>query len=103
MVSIIWAALQVKKVGKVTRAIAIMSHPIPNTNDSHSAQVILPQKQLGRKSDMWVTFLILPKRYCVLIFLGDSMEHKTETVEDFNVIVILYGAKAGSVSEQFIW
>jgi len=29
-----------------------MSHPIPETNDSHSAQVILPQKQLGRKSDM---------------------------------------------------
>jgi RAB protein geranylgeranyltransferase component A len=43
---------QVRKVGKVARAIAIMSHPIPNTNDSHSVQVILPQKQLGRKSDM---------------------------------------------------
>ncbi|EYU36619.1 hypothetical protein MIMGU_mgv1a0073512mg, partial [Erythranthe guttata] len=44
----------VKKVGKVARAIAIMSHPIPNTNDSNSAQVILPQKQLGRKSDMYL-------------------------------------------------
>eukprot|EP00268_Persea_americana_P043415 TRINITY_DN4364_c0_g2_i1.p1 TRINITY_DN4364_c0_g2~~TRINITY_DN4364_c0_g2_i1.p1 ORF type:complete len:143 (+),score=36.56 TRINITY_DN4364_c0_g2_i1:3-431(+) len=31
-----------------------MSHPIPNTNDSHSVQVILPQKQLGRKSDMYL-------------------------------------------------
>ncbi|CAI9777098.1 unnamed protein product [Fraxinus pennsylvanica] len=31
-----------------------MSHPIPNTNDSHSAQVILPQKQLGLKSDMYL-------------------------------------------------
>ena len=31
-----------------------MSHPIPDTNDSHSCQVILPQKQLGRKSDMYV-------------------------------------------------
>ena len=29
-----------------------MSHPIPNANDSHSIQIILPQKQLGRKSDM---------------------------------------------------
>ncbi|KAL0366545.1 UNVERIFIED_CONTAM: Guanosine nucleotide diphosphate dissociation inhibitor 1 [Sesamum radiatum] len=45
---------KVKKVGKVARAIAIMSHPIPSTNDSHSAQVILPQKQLGRKSDMYL-------------------------------------------------
>lgn len=46
--------VQVRKVGKVARAICIMSHPIPDTNDSHSVQVILPQKQLGRKSDMYV-------------------------------------------------
>ncbi|KAI9079264.1 hypothetical protein K1719_038749 [Acacia pycnantha] len=45
---------KVKKVGKVARAICIMSHPIPNTNDSHSVQVILPQKQLGHKSDMYL-------------------------------------------------
>ncbi|KAJ8477693.1 hypothetical protein OPV22_021420 [Ensete ventricosum] len=46
---------KVRKVGKVARAIAIMSHPIPNTNQSHSAQIILPQKQLGRrKSDMYL-------------------------------------------------
>ncbi|KAL6959442.1 hypothetical protein U1Q18_039593, partial [Sarracenia purpurea var. burkii] len=45
---------KVKKVGKVARAICIMSHPIPNTNDAHSVQVILPQKQLGRKSDMYL-------------------------------------------------
>ncbi|KAI4318457.1 hypothetical protein MLD38_032158 [Melastoma candidum] len=44
----------VKKVGRVARAICIMSHPIPDTNDSHSAQVILPQKQLDRKSDMYL-------------------------------------------------
>jgi Rab GDP dissociation inhibitor len=29
-----------------------MSHPVPNTNDSDSVQIILPQKQLGRRSDM---------------------------------------------------
>lgn len=45
---------KVEKVGKVARAVAIMSHPIPNTHDSHSAQVIIPQKQLGRQSDMYL-------------------------------------------------
>jgi Rab GDP dissociation inhibitor len=45
---------KVRKIGKVARAIAIMSHPIPNTNESHSVQIIVPQKQLGRKSDMYV-------------------------------------------------
>lgn len=48
--------LQVEKVGKVARAVIIMSHPIPDTHESHSAQVIIPQKQLGRKSDMYVKF-----------------------------------------------
>jgi RAB protein geranylgeranyltransferase component A len=43
---------QARKVGRVARAIAIMSHPIPSTDESHSVQVILPQKQLGRRSDM---------------------------------------------------
>ncbi|MED6144075.1 Rab GDP dissociation inhibitor beta [Stylosanthes scabra] len=45
---------KVRKVGRVARAICIMSHPIPNTHDSPSVQVILPQKQLGRKSDMYL-------------------------------------------------
>jgi Rab GDP dissociation inhibitor len=43
---------KVRKVGKVVRAICFMSHPIPNTGDSDSVQIILPQKQLGRRSDM---------------------------------------------------
>ncbi|CAI5519937.1 unnamed protein product [Closterium sp. Naga37s-1] len=45
---------KVKVVGKVVRAIAIMSHPIPNTYDSHSVQIIIPQKQINRKADMYV-------------------------------------------------
>ena len=36
--------------GRVIRAICILDHPIPNTNDVSSIQIILPQKQLNRKS-----------------------------------------------------
>lgn len=39
---------------RVVRALCIMSHPIPNTDNAHSAQIILPQKQIGRRSDMYV-------------------------------------------------
>lgn len=45
---------KVRTVGRVVRAIAIMNHPIPNTDNAHSVQIILPQKQVGRKSDMYV-------------------------------------------------
>jgi len=33
---------KVREVGKVIRAICIMDHPIPNTNDATSIQIILP-------------------------------------------------------------
>ncbi|XP_017187258.3 guanosine nucleotide diphosphate dissociation inhibitor 2-like isoform X3 [Malus domestica] len=45
MLALICSSCLVRKVGKVARVIAIMSHPIPNTNESHSVKVILPQKQ----------------------------------------------------------
>jgi len=39
-----------KSAGKVIRAICIMDHPIPNTDNVPSIQIILPQKQLNRSS-----------------------------------------------------
>mmetsp|Transcript_37187 Transcript_37187/g.82724 ORF Transcript_37187/g.82724 Transcript_37187/m.82724 type:complete len:452 (-) Transcript_37187:407-1762(-) len=45
---------KVRPVGQIVRAIAFLSHPIPNTDNAHSVQIILPQKQIGRKSDMYV-------------------------------------------------
>ena len=40
---------KVQKVGKAIRCICILDHPIPNSNNEHSFQIILPQKQTGRK------------------------------------------------------
>mmetsp|Transcript_1940 Transcript_1940/g.3983 ORF Transcript_1940/g.3983 Transcript_1940/m.3983 type:complete len:443 (-) Transcript_1940:329-1657(-) len=45
---------KVKKVAQVVRAMCIMNHPVPNTNDSYSCQIVLPQKQINRKTDMYV-------------------------------------------------
>jgi Rab GDP dissociation inhibitor len=39
--------------GKVVRSICILKHPIPNTSDSDSLQLIIPQKQVGRKNGAW--------------------------------------------------
>lgn len=35
------------KTGRVVRAIAILSHPLAGCGEAHSAQVIIPQKQVG--------------------------------------------------------
>jgi len=37
-------------IGQTVRAICIMDHPIPNTHDATSIQIILPQKQMNRQS-----------------------------------------------------
>lgn len=43
------------KVGQVVRCICLLNHPVRNTNDSLSCQIIIPQKQVGRKSDIYVS------------------------------------------------
>ena len=39
-----------KVAGHVLRAICILTHPLAGTNDSDSAQIIIPQSQVGRKN-----------------------------------------------------
>ena len=39
---------KVRVVSKVLRMICILNHPIPNTGNAHSAQIIVPQKESGR-------------------------------------------------------
>jgi len=47
----------VRKSGQVVRCICLMDHPLPNTKDALSSQIIIPQKQVGRKSDIYVTMV----------------------------------------------
>lgn len=55
---------KVRPTSKVIRAICILDHPIPMTNDSTSCQIILPQKQLGRKSDIYITMISSSHAVC---------------------------------------
>lgn len=47
----------VEKKGQVVRAICLMTHPIPNTKDSLSTQIIIPQKQVNRNSDIYISMV----------------------------------------------
>lgn len=48
---------KVEKVGQIIRCICLLNHPIPNTKDSLSTQIIIPQKQLRRKSDIYISLV----------------------------------------------
>lgn len=40
---------RVVKVGQVVRCICLLNHPVANTNNALSCQIIIPQKQVNRK------------------------------------------------------
>jgi len=42
----------VENVGQIARCICILDHPIANTNNSESCQIILPQNQINRQNDI---------------------------------------------------
>lgn len=45
---------KVRPTGQVVRCICFLNHPIPNTNEQESAQIIIPGPQVGRKNDIFV-------------------------------------------------
>jgi hypothetical protein len=49
---------KVDMVLQVVRATCILNHPLPNTNDSLSCQIIIPQKQVGRKSGQLIKLFL---------------------------------------------
>uniref|UniRef100_A0AAQ4PMQ1 Rab GDP dissociation inhibitor n=1 Tax=Gasterosteus aculeatus aculeatus TaxID=481459 RepID=A0AAQ4PMQ1_GASAC len=48
---------RVRKAGQVIRVICVLSHPIKNTNDANSCQIIIPQNQVNRNSDIYVCMI----------------------------------------------
>jgi len=46
---------RVEVVGHVIRCICILDHPIQNTNNSESCQIIIPQNQVGRQNDIYLS------------------------------------------------
>ncbi|XP_068998665.1 rab GDP dissociation inhibitor beta [Embiotoca jacksoni] len=46
---------RVKKVGRAIRVICFLNHPVKNTHEANSCQIIIPQSQLDRKSDIYIS------------------------------------------------
>lgn len=63
---------KVQKIGSVVRAICLLTHPIPSTNDSDSCQIVIPQSQVGRQHDIYIacvsdSHMVCPKGYYLAI------------------------------------
>lgn len=77
---------KIRKTGQVARCISILSHPVPNTNDADSCQIIIPSKQVeNRRSDIYVSVVSFQhkvaaeNKWIAVIQLNvESNEPKTE-------------------------
>lgn len=45
---------KIRPTGQVVRCICLLNHPIPNTNNAESAQIVIPGPQVGRVNDVFV-------------------------------------------------
>jgi len=93
---------KVKKTGQVVRAICILSHPIPETNNSESVQIIVPAKQVGRKSDIYISAVsfahnVAPKGKWIGI-VACSVETATPDKE-----VAIGMSLLGPIDEKFVY
>ncbi|KAJ3750576.1 rab GTPase activator [Lentinula detonsa] len=56
--------LRVVEESKVIRAICVLKHPIPETEDSDSCQIIIPQNQVGRRNDIYIAMVSSTHNVC---------------------------------------
>ncbi|KAK9835323.1 hypothetical protein WJX81_002020 [Elliptochloris bilobata] len=91
---------KVRKTSSVVRAVCLLSHPIPATNNAASVQIILPQKQVNRKSDVYVfccsySHNVAP-RYKWIAFVSTTIETSNPEAELASGLALL-----GQIDEKF--
>lgn len=95
---------KVKKTGRVIRVICILTAPIPETGDKSSCQIIIPQKQLKRHNDIYITMLsskhgvIKDGKYVALVSTQVETDDPEKEVE---VAVNLLGEVDNKFTEIF--
>jgi Rab GDP dissociation inhibitor len=56
--------VRVLEESKVVRAICVLKHPIPETEDADSCQIIIPQNQVGRRNDIYIAMVSSTHNVC---------------------------------------
>jgi len=92
---------KVRKVGQVVRAICILSHPIPDTGNAESTQIIIPQKQVKRKSDIYVGCISASHNVCAKNKWVAIVSTTVETADPVKELAPAFQL-LGPIQEQFI-
>ena len=93
---------KVQVVGHLLRAICILNHPVANTDNADSAQLIIPQSQIGRRNDVYVAIVssahaVCPKGYYIAI-----VSTIAETAANHHLELRPGLERLGKIEEQFM-
>jgi len=93
---------KIRKDGEIVRCIAILSHPIPNTKDADSLQIIIPAAQFKRRSDIYISVVsfvhkVVPTGKYVAV-VSTNLEGKDPEAEIKPAMDLL-----GKVDQAFTW
>jgi len=92
---------KVKSIGKVVRVICVLKHPIPNTGDADSVQLIIPQNQVNRKQDIYIASVSSAHNVCAKDYFLAMVSTIVET--DFPEREVEPGlALLGPIVEKFV-
>ncbi|KAG8531752.1 Rab GDP dissociation inhibitor alpha [Bacidia gigantensis] len=92
---------KVQVTGHLLKAICILTHPVANTDNNDSVQLIIPQSQVGRKHDIYIAIVssahnVCPKGYYIAIvstIAEGSANHHLELQPGFD--------RLGKIEEKF--
>lgn len=91
---------KVKKIGQVIRCICILDHPIPNTKNAKSCQIIIPQKQTNRMNDIYISMTSSTHCVCAkgwyVAFISTTTETNNPSLEIEPALKLL-----GPIREKF--
>jgi len=93
---------KVQVVGHVLKAICILNHPLAGTDNSDSAQLIIPQSQVGRHNDIYIAVVssahnVCPKGYYIAIVSTIS-----ETTANHHLELAAGFERLGKIEEKFM-
>lgn len=96
-----YAPVRVRKVGQVIRAVCLLHHTIPNTNDAQSCQIIIPQKQVNRNSDIYVSMVshsnVVAAKNWYIAIVSTTIETSSPETEIQPALQLL-----GPISQKFV-
>ncbi|KAJ3033567.1 Rab GDP dissociation inhibitor alpha [Rhizophlyctis rosea] len=92
---------KVKKTGQVIRIICLLNHPIPNTGDSDSVQIVIPQNQVGRKNDIYIASVSAAHNVCAKDYWVAIVSSFVETADPEKELQAGL-ALLGPITEKFV-